>query len=289
MTGDMRFRPVLTATLMIVCIAEWIAGGPAWGQSKNKSTPPRKPAYSKGTETHEPQRGSKDAPIFVHFQQDPHGQETATSAQNKSTGKDFYDKLGAWAGAAVALFTLILVGVGYCGVKAALRTLKAIETQGQHMERQVALMELPFKQWVELHNWKADLRLGENALRIRVDVVNQTSFPMMLKSGSVKFSRREVGDNQLLITEHFLPPKVPYTIDMNVLLGDEQASQFNTQGLLFDVDGNFVFLGALNEIDKDRPAFRQEIRGHFGCTPKKKWFQAIIPMTPVAVSDEQQA
>jgi hypothetical protein len=113
--------------LFVLCISQWIAGGPVWGQSKKETAPPHKPANSRSTDSPDLQRGAKDPPILVHIEQDPQTHAGSANAENKHTSKDFYDKLGIWSAATAAACTLLLVAIGGCGVRAAIRTLKAVE------------------------------------------------------------------------------------------------------------------------------------------------------------------
>ena len=181
--------------------------------------------------------------------------------------------------------------VGVVGIIIAICTLRKIRNQAELMERQATimdrqanLMELGYTQWIELHNWKTELHQEANILRVRVDVLNPTSFPLTLREGSVKFSSIPVGSNQVFITPQFLPPKVPYTIKANVFLTDDQIVEFNSTFLNFSVEGCFSYVGPLGEAFLDT----WPVRGILGCTPKKTWYQAIMPIKPEPTRSTQK-
>jgi hypothetical protein len=120
-----------TTVIAAIAIAQWITGGPAIGQTKKQTTPPSAPANTKNTYPQNEQRASE--PFIIQIENSPHAQTGADAAHQTAQQKDFYDKLGVWCGAAVAIFTLALVVVGACGVNAAVRTLKEIAIQGRHI------------------------------------------------------------------------------------------------------------------------------------------------------------
>jgi len=129
--------------LAVIAIAEWIAGGPAIGQAKKQAPAPQEPTSGKTDETTYRQRGTKDAPLFIHIEQDPQGKSDAADTKKETPSKDFYDKLTAWGAAVAALFTFALAIIGFwgvwvarSGVQVARDTLTAI--QGQLTEIQNA-------------------------------------------------------------------------------------------------------------------------------------------------------
>lgn len=78
--------------------------------------------------------------------------------------------------------TVLLVLIGIGATWAALRTLWAIE-------RQAALMEAQFDQWVVLTNWRTWKKLRNGVLRVTVDLVNPTNFPITLSDGYLQLGK----------------------------------------------------------------------------------------------------
>jgi hypothetical protein len=192
-------------SIAIGCIAVWMAGWPSWGQTKEKFTPPKELPSSKATQPRELQRGSKESPIFIYIEQDPQGQSNATNTGNAVQHKDFYDKLGAWGGAAAAFFSFLLVIVGWCGVKAALRTLQAIERQANLMGKDFRISNRAF------------LSLGD---KLEPPTNNRASFPIentgrvpaLLKSAEIEVIERLSGihrtwTNTIPLKESVVPGK----------------------------------------------------------------------------------
>ena len=123
------------------------------GQPKGQPSHQQSPADTKAAQSQPSQRGTKESPVFVDIVKHPKSQAETTKDEEKNKRKELYDQLTAGAAVVAAFCTVLLVIVDYCGVRAAIRTLKAIEHQGK-------LMEAPFDQSVDLTNWKiADQRL----------------------------------------------------------------------------------------------------------------------------------
>jgi hypothetical protein len=99
------------------------------GQSKGKPTYQQAPADAKATQSQEAQRGVKGSPIFVDIEQHPKSQAEAAKDEEQNKRKEFYDQLTAGSAVVAAICTVLLVIVGYYGVRAAVSTLQAIKIQ----------------------------------------------------------------------------------------------------------------------------------------------------------------
>jgi hypothetical protein len=76
--------------------------------------------------------------------------------------------------------SVALVIIGGFGLRAAFKTLKAIQ-------RQADLMEAGFDQTVDVNNWQVSPPLG-NRMLIRADVVNTSAFPITITEGYIEIS-----------------------------------------------------------------------------------------------------
>ncbi len=268
--------------IVLLGVAVWIASGPSWGQTKDQARPPQQPTTSNSKPTESQQRGSKDSPIFVHVEQDPHTQNNSTKKQKRETGKDFYDKLTAWSAAGAAVFTLGLLIIGGCGVRAAVNTLKAIKEQGDYMKRQAALMEAPLQQWIDLENWRS-ITLANDWLRIYVELVNPTNFPITIKNGFVRIHERG-GHTKLIIGEgRIITPRRPRTLEVDFPLPEDQLASFRGNEMLtFTLDAEFTHIGPLG--DKFTVIYR--LSGALMCSIPKTVFVESIQANEVKQAGE---
>jgi hypothetical protein len=114
---------------------------PLRGQTKGQPKSVQRPSDAKTSEPQDSQRGTKESPIFVHILQDPQSQTDAAKTEKDNKRKETVDLVTAWSAGLAALFTGLLVIVGWGGVRAAVRTLAAIERQVTLMERQTVVLE----------------------------------------------------------------------------------------------------------------------------------------------------
>lgn len=169
-------------------------------------------------------------------------------ADKPKTLSDHIFDWGPW------VFNALLVVIGILAVFVARRQADIMDRQARLMDRQEKLMRVPYKQWVALDNWKADYDPGPsppttNRLRIRVDVLNQTDFPLTLTQGSMKFkfiggvgyARYEIGE------QSFLPPKIPHTIDTWVFISEAHVGVFMNSVSVMPMEGVFSHFGQLGE------------------------------------------
>jgi hypothetical protein len=82
--------------------------------------------------------GTEPRPAVVELKKHAKSEAEATKERADKDSKDFRDRWTFYAAMAVAAFNGILVIVGSLGVRAAVRTLRAIEKQADLMERQAS-------------------------------------------------------------------------------------------------------------------------------------------------------
>lgn len=132
----------------IIAIAIWawipFCWQPLWGQSPGVGV--KHPSHEKHQDalrTADPkdrQDAAQDAPIVVNMDGYPKSKAEAAEERAENNRKKWID-IGTVAGALLAaLFTGVLVIVGWCGVRAAIRTLKAIQRQAHLMQGQLGEM-----------------------------------------------------------------------------------------------------------------------------------------------------
>jgi hypothetical protein len=260
-----------------------------WGQAKGQPSRVDKPADAKTTQSQGDQRGTKDAPIVVQIQS-PQSEADAAKAEKDNKRKETVDFITACSAGLAALFTGLLVIVGWCGVRAAIRTLRAIETQATQMKRQAALMEIPFEQWVNVANWESK-RPTDNRFHVGVDIVNPTGLPMTLnESSSLSFSRIVDGKTlsfKYLIGRAFLSPNVPLAMNIDIQITDAELERGS---LSFSVRAAFAHF--------DKITHKEIVRNPVGslyCGPwqfDKKWHTVFTPfarMDPEVQTEEKQS
>lgn len=93
------------------------------------------------TQTQNDQRGTRESPIVVDVLRHPKSQQEAAEGEAEKHRKAFVDGWTLGIAATVAFFTGLLVIVGWRGVRAAVRTLSAIERQADLMSRQTGILE----------------------------------------------------------------------------------------------------------------------------------------------------
>ena len=144
----------------------------------------------------------------------------------------------------------------------AIRTLRAIEKQAN-------LMQAQFDQWVDLTNWRCEKQLRNNILRIMVDLVNPTQFPITY-SGEII-----VGTKERRFDKEVLSPKRPKTIDFDMVVtnGGQAAGSVS-----FQVSESFTHW---HKITKE--AVTNERLGRLDCTKwqkvDKRWHAKYTSLT----------
>ncbi len=166
-------------------------------------------------------------------------------------------------------FGLVLIG-GF-GVCLAVRTLRAIE-------RQAALMETQFDQWVELTNWGAQ-KPRNDRIRITVDLINPSAFPLTV-SGEIT-----IGDERREFDKTFLSPNRPTMIEINVGVAILEQPTWSES---FPVSAIFTHSHKIRGLP-----IRQKLAGRIDCVYWKnvtKWvatFTPSIDMNPETQKPQQ--
>jgi len=118
---------------------------PLWGQAPGVGVETaHKPKQQTKPDTRESdsgQRGTKDSPFIVEVHNRPKNEEEAAEAQRDKDHADFINRWTLCSTGAAAVFTGLLVWVGWRGVNAAIRTLNTMQTQANLMDRQVTIMQ----------------------------------------------------------------------------------------------------------------------------------------------------
>jgi hypothetical protein len=125
----------------------------------------------------------------------------------------------------------------------------ALLTSATAMQKSIALQEATLEQWVDIFNWQTDfIAPGKGIpaqMRIRVDVVNPTNFPLALEDAYIVFGDRL----KYLFRDHcLLTPRNPYTVDVAITLDDEAWKHYwQSRRMSIRVEGDLSHLGSLRE------------------------------------------
>ena len=116
------------------------------------------------------------------------------------------------------------------------------------MRKSVELQETTLQQWVDVVNWKTYLILFERqrpGLKIKVDVVNPTDFPLTMKDARIVFDNRVTF---FFRDDCFLTPKNPYTVEVSLEMAKGQYDSFQGNGLSIRVEGSLPHIGSLRKL-----------------------------------------
>ena len=200
------------------------------------------------TQPKDDQRGTKQSPIVVDTVRHPKSEEEAAKEKADDNWKHNIDTWTVGLALAVALFNGALVIVGWRGVRAANRTLKAIE-------RQVTLQAASMTQWVSVSKWTVNvvqtvgpLSPQPKVLSIEFAVVNESDFPLIMRATFRFFgllpNRAElhtVGDVDLF------PGKPHYMRVPSLRLTEDQGEDYVRNGLRITVHGQIIHVGVAKE------------------------------------------
>jgi len=153
----------------------------------------------------------------------------------------------------------------------------------QAMRDSIRLQESGMIQWLELEKWRSktvrQVDYPENVfLRIEVDIVNKSQFPLTLQDGFIKF----VGPNGKgpswckfsPSTGTFLAPSVPYTVMADVRIRNEWIAEWQDDGLTFEVSGKLTHIGILKR------SVPQEFEGLLLCAENQALFDYRVHPNP---------
>lgn len=175
---------------------------------------------------------------------------------------------------------LFFVGVG--GIVVAVITLRKIE-------RQTNLQAIAYTQWIVVKNWRSELmdevnpmRLEDGTplkrLRIRLEIVNESQFPLTIIDSVIAFKGRRSDD---IGTLRFYPPanfplfpNVPYLVDVSIVLNKEETATFETGIMFVRIEGSFIYKGVLIKTE------HYPLYGMLWCGKAGTRFDAEIPNRP---------
>jgi len=273
--------------LIVAIPLAWIPLGwqPLRGQPPTvRKDVPKNPKQKPNFTSPKPQIGTDASPFVVETHPRPESEkETAETKADKDRAARIERWMVVFTGA-VAVFTGLLVWVGWRGVNAALRTLKNIEKQAD-------LMAIPFRSWIALENWKAEYVPDQSppyisTLRIQVEMVNKTNSPLTITEGSIKFkiaggsghTRYEIGEG------FFLPPRSPHIIKASVLIAEGNAGIFTQGRFLCPIEGHVSHYGALGEAN----ITTQKFSGFLDCGEgREATFHYETHLNPETQQEEQ--
>jgi hypothetical protein len=237
------------------------------------------------------QRGTQVLPFVVDTE--GHKKTDAEKAEAKRKDDD-NDRTNRWtldatigsaffAGLA-ALFTGMLVCIGWRGVEAAKETLLDIK-------RQADLMEVAYQQWIDVSNWQCAARFAtaaaptpaqqfgfENqsvtveAVTVVFEVQNPTDYPLIIPSGQINLTlQNEVGTTHCFTGDGArLNPKQVQVKDVPFRLTENQSAQYVGGELLISVEGQLDFIDVLG---RKQP---HPIHGMLRCSTRGARFQSDV-------------
>jgi hypothetical protein len=218
------------------------------------------------------QRGTQKTPLVVDMVQHPKSPEETAETKAEKKHKAFIDGWTLGIAGLVALFTGILVMIGWRGVNAAKRTLmvierqanlmqeqniearaanahaaalaqgnlRALEAQGRLMARQAALIRASMTQWVLVTNWKTEIvplpkesKLKQSKrLLIEFDITNESDLPVAMRTTFVFAGA--LPNKAEFHTEPgvTLFPGKPYNAQVRLNLTEDQLRQYIKGGEL---------------------------------------------------------
>jgi hypothetical protein len=241
----------------------------AWGQTPRigENAAKKKPDNSAGTNSAAQPRGTKENPLVVdalgHQQTPVERKEAEKQAAEAEAEKQYHYGIDRWTLkwngiASIATAVLVLIGIG--GVCAAIRTLRAIEDQGKHMERQGALMERQLQlqeaamtQWVLFSNWKdtvisrqGPLAPATKELGIEFEIANPSNYPLTL-TGVFNFNGTLPGAPKLTVPGLWIAPTKSGSLSTKVLLTDEQERSYGAEGARISLHGEYAHIGVAKQ------------------------------------------
>jgi hypothetical protein len=225
---------------------------PLWGQAPGVRVEySHKPKHQPELPTAQAQpdkRGTQESPLVVETHDRRQTDKEATEAQANKDSAEFINRWTFRFTGIAALATVLLVIVGWFGVKAANRTLRAIE-------RQVTLQAASMTQWVSVSKWIVNvaqtvgpLSPQPKVLSIEFAVVNESDFPLIMRATFRFFgllpNRAElhtVGDVDLF------PEKPHYMRVPSLRLTEDQGEDYVGNGLRIAVHGQIIHVGVAKE------------------------------------------
>jgi hypothetical protein len=212
------------------------------------------------------QNAAQDAPIVLNMDSRPKSKAEAAEEQSENNRKKWID-IGTVVGALLAaLFTGLLVIVGWCGVRAAVRTLKALE-------RQIAVMEAPYAQYLT-DNWihaddgsERDDSVPISNATLFITIRNSSDYPLVIEDGSITFTLEGAPAQACFLNGRLLEKQGQQVFNVPFPLTQSQVTAYRERVLVFDVDGTYVFTDILQRRQVHR------IRGKYFCGRRDRRFE----------------
>jgi hypothetical protein len=240
----------------LIALFAWVpfCWKPLWGQTPGvrvETGKNQKQQAEPGTgQPGNAQRGTEDSPLIVDIKQHPKSKTETAEDKRINDAKEYRDR---WSFRLAVIGTIIsglLLIIGTGGVYAAICTLRAIETQAEHLERQIQLQEAAMVQWVSVGNWRSshirrDIQPKPiNFLRIDFDVANESTFPLTMYA-VFEFLSNLPGATKVRTTQNGIPlfPRKPYGFNVSLEITEEQSRQFFESALRIAVHGKITHLG----------------------------------------------
>jgi hypothetical protein len=164
---------------------------------------------------------------------------TTDKAQSPQDKSPKWYKSPEWMLVVVGVITFFVMG----------RQSIHIKRSAEATRDSVKLQELAYSQWVAIANWRVDFVEDVRQLRIRVDITNQTSFPLTITSidltiGDTPRERRYFRDYEV-----FVSPGTPYMVEVSLDSADDVITAFKTApfGTGVPVNGSIKHRGVLKK------------------------------------------
>jgi LEA14-like dessication related protein len=230
-----------------------------------------------------PQIGTESAPFIVETHPRPKNEREAAEAKadKKRVAYINWGMLGLTG--AVAVFTGLLVYVGWRGVRAALRTLRAVEKQAELQSRSIDLQERALQQWVDIGNWQTTPinisrdQYGKETLVeeliVQTEIVNPTNFPLALPNAEIDLILGDATRAAFRFEDNCrLTPNSPQAVRITIMITEAESKQFLERELRIRIKGDLAHIGVLGKVQP------QPICGTLMCRHlRKAQFDAETP------------
>jgi hypothetical protein len=173
------------------------------------------------------QRGTKDAPLIVDMLSHPKSQEESAKDKTDDQHKAFFDGWTVGSAVAVAVFTGVLMIIGWRGVNAANRTLREIKRQADLMDTQIQDSRKSNKDSAK--DVQASIAEAVRSAKAMEGVAESMSVNAASVKESVRISR-EIADMQKLATT--LQSRAYLSAGLNAAKFQDANHVFEVQALL---------------------------------------------------------
>lgn len=161
--------------------------------------------------------------------------------------------IDAHNGAVSAVATVFIAAFTVALVRVSRQQWRTFEKQSGILQKQVSLTQAQFDQWINLTNWRCVGKPQDNALKVRVDLVNPTNFPITV-SGHIVV----VGGEGWGISDEILFPNSPTEIEFKMSVAKDDWEIKST------VTANFTYSHRITKT-----LISQHWTGSLDCVPWK--------------------